>query len=44
MFVTGRVGLWFAPSGLFALYASMDTQGRAFADDVRRYDWYLWCS
>jgi hypothetical protein len=41
MFVTGRVGLWFALSGLFLLYASVDTQGRAFTDDVRRYDWFF---
>ena len=41
LFVTGRVGLWFALSGLFLLYASVDTQGRAFTDDVRRYDWFV---
>jgi hypothetical protein len=41
MFVTGRVGMWFALSGLFLLYASVDTQGRAFTDDVRRYDWFV---
>jgi hypothetical protein len=41
MFVTGRVGLWLALAGLFLLYASTGTQGRAFTDDVRRYDWYV---
>jgi hypothetical protein len=41
MFVTGRVGLWFSLAGLFALYASTNTQGRAFTDDVRTYDWYV---
>ena len=41
MFVTGRVGLWLSLSGLFALYASVNTRGRAFTDDVRRYDWYV---
>jgi hypothetical protein len=41
MFVTGRVGLWLALSGLFVLYASTNTQGRAFTDDVQKYDWYL---
>jgi hypothetical protein len=41
MFVTGRVGLWLALAGLFALYAATDTQGRAFVDDVRSYDWYV---
>jgi uncharacterized membrane protein SpoIIM required for sporulation len=41
LFVTGRVGLWFALAGLFLLYALTNTQGRAFVDDVRRYDWFV---
>lgn len=41
MFVTGRVGLWFSLAGLFVIYALVDTQGRAFVDDVRRYDWFV---
>jgi hypothetical protein len=41
MFVTGRVGLWLSLSGLFVLYALTNTQGRAFIDDVRSYDWYV---
>lgn len=41
MFVTGRVGLWLALSGLFVLYALTNTRGRAFTDDVQRYDWYV---
>jgi hypothetical protein len=40
-FVTGRAGLWLAVAGLFLLYASTDTQGRAFVDDVRQYQWFL---
>jgi hypothetical protein len=40
LFVTGRAGLWFALAGLFSLYALTGTQGRAFVDDVRRYDWF----
>lgn len=40
MFVTGRVGLWFAFAGLFAMYASTDVQGRAFIDEVGRFRWY----
>jgi hypothetical protein len=40
VFVTGRAGLWFALAGLFLLYALTGTQGRAFVDDVRRYDWF----
>lgn len=41
LFVTGRVGLWFALSGVFGLYAFTATEGRAFIDDVRAYDWLL---
>jgi hypothetical protein len=41
LFVTGRAGLWFMLSGVFGLYAFTSTQGRAFVDDVRRYDWLL---
>ena len=41
LFVTGRVGLWFALAGVFALYASTSTEGKAFVDDVRTYDWFL---
>ena len=40
LFVTGRAGLWFALAGLFLLYALTGTEGRAFVDDVRRYDWF----
>jgi hypothetical protein len=41
LFVTGRVGLWLGLSVIFVLYASTNTQGRAFIDDVRRYDWFF---
>jgi hypothetical protein len=41
LFVTGRVGLWFAFAGLFAIYASTDARGRPFADEVARTRWYL---
>jgi len=40
LFVTGRVGTWFALAGMFALYASTDTRGQAFIDEVRRFDWF----
>lgn len=40
LFVTGRVGTWFALAGLFALYATTDTRGQAFIEDVRRFDWF----
>lgn len=41
LFVVSRVGLWFALMGLFLLYASVRTQGRAFVDEVARYRWYF---
>ena len=41
MYLAGRIGLWFAFAGMFAIYASLDTQGRAFADDAKGYRWYL---
>ena len=40
LFVTSRVGLWFALMGLFLLFASVGTQGRAFIDDAARFNWY----
>jgi len=40
LFVASRVGLWFALMGLFLLFASVETQGRAFIDDVARFNWY----
>ena len=40
LFTTGRVGLWFAFAGLFAMYASTDVEGRAFIDEVERFRWY----
>ena len=41
LYLTGRVGLWFAAAGAFLLFASIPTRGQAFADDVRSYRWYL---
>ena len=41
LFVTGRVGLWLALAGIFLIYALTNTQGRAFTDDARRYDWFF---
>jgi hypothetical protein len=41
MFVTGRVGLWLGVASVFVLYASTNTQGRAFTDDARQYDWFV---
>ena len=41
LFVVSRAGLWFALAGLFLLYASVDTAGRAFVDDVGEFKWYF---
>ncbi|HET9671547.1 MAG TPA: hypothetical protein VFQ40_01705 [Actinomycetota bacterium] len=41
VFVTCRAGLWMAVAGLFALYASIDVEGRAFADEAGDLRWYL---
>jgi hypothetical protein len=41
VFVTCRVGLWFAVAGLFALYARIDAEGRAFADLGADLRWYV---
>jgi hypothetical protein len=41
MYLTGRIGLWFAFAGMFAIYFSVNTRGRAFTDDANGYRWYL---
>jgi hypothetical protein len=41
LFVMSRSGLWFALAGLFALYAGIDAQGRAFADLGGDLRWYF---
>ena len=41
LFVVSRAGLWFALMGLFLLFASVETQGRAFAEDAARFNWYF---
>ena len=40
LFVASRAGLWFAMAGLFLLFASVETEGRAFIDDAARFNWY----
>jgi hypothetical protein len=40
LFVTGRVGLWFAFAGLFAIYATTRATGRAAVDDLAELRWY----
>jgi hypothetical protein len=41
LFVVSRAGIWFALSGLFLLFASVTTRGRAFVDDVAAFRWYF---
>ena len=41
LFVVSRVGLWFALAGLFLLYGTIHTQGRAFVDDAAELRWYF---
>lgn len=40
-FVMCRVGLWLAVAGLFALYAAIDAEGRAFVDEAAQLRWYV---
>jgi hypothetical protein len=42
VWVTGRVGLWFAVAGLFAMSASIHREGRAFTDTFHQYRWYFY--
>ena len=41
LYLTGRIGLWFAFAGLFLIYASIEVQGRAALDDLEEFRWYL---
>lgn len=41
LFVMARAGVWFGLMGLFLLFASVETQGRAFTDDAAELNWYL---
>ncbi|MGE5226338.1 MAG: hypothetical protein ACM3OO_05635 [Planctomycetaceae bacterium] len=41
VYLTGRVGLWFAFAGLFAIFATITTRGQAFVDDVAGFRWYV---
>lgn len=41
LFLTGRIGLWFSVAGLFLLYASVESQGRAALDELEPFRWYL---
>jgi hypothetical protein len=41
MYLTGRVGLWFAFAGLFGIYATVDAERGSLADAADSYRWYL---
>jgi len=41
VWMTGRVGLWFAVAGIFVISASIKTQGRAFTEEFQRHRWYF---
>jgi hypothetical protein len=41
LFVAARAGLWFALTGLFLLFASVEGRGRAFIDEAARFNWYF---
>ena len=41
LYLTGRIGLWFALAGFFAIYASVDANGAPALDELRPYRWYL---
>ena len=41
LFVMARAGVWFGLMGLFLLFASVETQGRAFTDDAAELNWYV---
>lgn len=41
LYLTGRIGMWFAFAGFFFIYAAVDVQGRAALDDLEAFRWYL---
>ena len=41
LWLTGRIGLWFALAGVFVISAAINAEGRAFTDEWERYRWYL---
>ena len=40
MYVTGRVGLWFAFAGLFLIYSLTSVDGK-LTSDIARFRWYF---
>ena len=41
LYLTGRIGMWFALAGFFAIVASIGTSGRPFRDEFARFGWYI---
>jgi hypothetical protein len=41
VWMTGRVGLWFAVAGIFVISASIQVQGRAFTEEFKHHRWYF---
>ncbi len=41
LYLTGRIGLWFAFAGFFLISALIRVQGRAFIDEFSRFRWYV---
>ena len=40
-FVTGRVGTWLLAAGLFLLFGTIHTVGRAYTDDASQFTWIV---
>jgi hypothetical protein len=38
-FVTGRVGTWLLASGMFVLFGTIHTVGRAYSEDASQFGW-----
>ena len=41
LYLTGRIGLWFAIAGFFLISASIDAQGQPALDELAQYRWYI---
>jgi hypothetical protein len=41
LWLTGRIGLWFAVAGVFVISALIGGGGRGFADEFQRFRWYI---
>jgi hypothetical protein len=40
-FVTGRVGTWLLAAGMFVLFGTIHTVGRAYTDDASQFTWIV---